>query len=258
MRKNEEVKHFKQYDSIKPPTRAASGPVRVRKRHSLQAPKHLGEIIQLANLPKERLRPLVELDKEFPPPPPGDWPEDFSFRAWAGKQDRATLRRWLEQRLERLPPEFRNYVCQDQGGGPVFWFLGAVGRYDYVRDTQRKLSQIIRAVREAEATGRLPTPICLETHSTAFIDESWILRKTTDEFEAALFGSNQAIDARKIRQCEVCSMFFFARRVDSKVCDPVGKCAVTLSKRRERANAKVRAELAAKKKRAKTARETLN
>jgi len=119
---------------------------------------------------------------------------------------------------------------------------------------QRKLRTIVLAVREAETTRRLPISLYLETHDAAFIDESWILRKQRDEFDTAVFGSDQQMDARMIRQCEICSLFFFARRMDSKVCDPMSKCAATLAKRKERANRKHRAQLASQK-RAKAARE---
>jgi hypothetical protein len=146
-------------------------------------------------------------------------------------------------------------VTEDRAGGShLIWFFEAVNRYESVREAQGKLRAIIRVVREAENAGRLPISIYLETHNAAFIDESWILRKKSDEFDSAIFGSGQNIDARMIRQCEICNLFFFARRIDSKVCDPQSKCAVTLSKRRERANAKLRTQLATKKKRAKTAR----
>ncbi len=165
-----------------------------------------------------------------------------------------TLQLWLEQRLGDLPKQFQQYVTGNQQGATLLWFFSAVGRYEFVRDVQRKLRTIIRAVREAETTGRLPISLYLETHDAAFIDELWILRKQRDEFDAAFFGSDQKIDARMIRQCEICELFFFARRVDSKVCDPKGKCAATLAKRKERANRKHRAQLASKK-RAKKARQ---
>lgn len=73
---------------------------------------------------------------------------------------------------------------------------------------QSKLGRIVRAVREAEATGRLPISLYLETHDAAFIDESWVLRRQRDDFDTAFFGSDQRVDARLIRQCEICSLFF--------------------------------------------------
>jgi hypothetical protein len=249
MRKSQ---HFNQAKRIKTPTRELATR---RPRRSRQAPERLDQLIQLANLPGIKLRRLVPIDAEFPPPPPGDWPNDFSFRAWAGQQDHATLQGWLDQRLTNLPKQFREYVTGNQQGATLLWFFSAVDRYEFVRDVQKKLRTIVRAVREAETTGRLPVSLYLETRDAAFIDESWILRKQRDEFDAAFFGSDQKTDARMIRQCEICDLFFFARRMDSKVCDPKGKCAATLAKRKERANAKVRAQLTAKTKRAKTARE---
>ena len=239
-------RHFRQTRLIKTPTQS-------RTRKTREAPKSIDKLIRLANLPQEKLRPLVPPDIEFPPPPPGDWPKDFSFRVWAGQQDRATLHDWLDQRLKNLPQQFREYVIGSAQGATIFWFFGAVGRYEFVKDVQSKLGTIVRAVREAEATGRLPISLYLETHDAAFIDESWILRRQRDDFDTAFFGSDQRVDARLIRRCEICDLFFFARRTDSKVCDPRSKCAATLAKRNERANRKYRKELATKK-RAKTAR----
>jgi hypothetical protein len=244
-------RHFEDARDLKTPTRELASH---KSRQSRQAPEALDRLIQLANLPGTELRPLIPIDTEFPPPPPGDWPKDFSFRAWAGQQDRATLQDWLDQRLTNLPNHFREYVNGNHHGSTVLWFFYAVGRYEFVRDVQRKLREIIRAVREAETTRRLPISIYVESHNSAFIDQEWILRKQSDEFDSAVFGSDQHIDARMIRQCEICSLFFFARRMDSKVCDPTSKCAATLAKRKERANRKHRAQLASKK-RAKTARE---
>jgi hypothetical protein len=251
MAKSGKFKHFKHAGTLKTPTHKLA----IHKpRQSRQAPQAIERLIQFANLPGTYLRPLVPVDTEFPPPPPGDWPRDFSFRVWAGRQDRATLQHWLNQRLKNLPKQFQEYVTGNGQGSTLLWFFSAVGRYEFVRDVQKKLRTIIRAVREAETTRRLPVSLYLETHDAAFIDESWILRKQRDEFDAAFFGGDQKTDARMIRQCEICELFFFARRVDSKVCDPRGKCAATLAKRKERANAKVRAQLTAKTKRAKTAR----
>jgi hypothetical protein len=252
MEKLQQFRHLKGKVLTKTPTREVSGRT---TRQSKQPPQPLADLINLANLPGERLRPLVPLDTEFPPPPPGDWPEDFSFRVWAGQQDRATLWNWLTKRLQNLPKQFSDYVTEDGSGSHLIWFFGAVNRYESVRRVQSKLREIIRAVREAEATRRLPVSIYIESNNAAFINEEWILRKQSDEFDAAVFGSDQKTDARMIRQCEICDLFFFARRVDSKVCDPKGKCAATLAKRKERANAKVRAQLTAKTKRAKKARQ---
>jgi hypothetical protein len=64
-----------------------------------------------------------------------------------------------------------------------------------------------------------------------------------DPFSEAI----QGVDIYRIRRCAVCAKLFLARRIDSAVCDPNSKCAKTYSKRKERGNAKLRAELAAKK-----------
>jgi hypothetical protein len=45
----------------------------------------------------------------------------------------------------------------------------------------------------------------------------------------------------------VCGRIFFARRSTSVVCEPDSKCAKTFGKRQERANAKLREQLKAKK-----------
>src|SRR5688572_2123593 len=93
MAKSGKFQHLKHARTLKTPTRKLA----TRKtRQSRQAPEALERLIQFANLPGAYLRPLVLLDKDFPPPPPGDWPMDFSFRVWAGQQDRMTLQRWLE------------------------------------------------------------------------------------------------------------------------------------------------------------------
>jgi hypothetical protein len=245
-----ETEHFKEQGKLKTPTDTATPKPSAKSRQSKRAPEPLAKIIRLVNLvPQERLPPLdlVPLHGNLPAPPQGDWPKDFAFRRWVVNSDRLTLRQWLDCRLEGLPKEFREYVTQDDGGPHFMWFFGALYRYDFVRESRRKLREIVRAVREAERTARLAMHLYLETHSKVFIDESWIIRKTDDEFDAAIFGDEKGIDARDIRRCEVCDRIFFARRVNSKVCDPNGKCEATLRKRNERANARRRAELKAKK-----------
>lgn len=66
----------------------------------------------------------------------------------------------------------------------------------------------------------------------------------TADVRPDLFGKAiQGVDVRAIRECPICSKIFFARREDSVVCKPKSKCAKTYSKRVERKNARLRAEL---------------
>ncbi|CAN5460660.1 hypothetical protein BH20ACI3_BH20ACI3_41930 [soil metagenome] len=195
-----------------------------------KAPPKLAHIIGLVNLAPAEER-LLPLDRE--------WNDNREFRAWAIASDRRTLKRWLRAQLKGLSKEFTRYVSQDDGGWHAIWLFTALHRYNFVRESRKKLREIARAVREAETTQRLPIYLYLRSagEGMVFIDESWTLRRVTDdEFDVAVFGDEEATVVRYIRECPVCGQIFYAVRKAQFGCGPPKRCGQILRQRKSYGN----------------------
>lgn len=115
---------------------------------------------------------------------------------------------------------------------PALWTLWDYERIGYWR---KILYSIAR-------TGEFPGGV-MRGRWHSWITAEHIIRIYFDTLGQALQGLN----VRNLRECRICHKLFLARRIDSAVCEPNSTCAKTHSKRNERANAKLRAELAKKK-----------
>lgn len=120
-------------------------------------------------------------------------------------------------------PEMARRECQ---------FMAVRERYNLIRGANTVMKSIVRG------ETHFPAPVFI------LRDVDHKANYAADEITQPLIG----VDLRDIRECAVCAQFFFARRITSAVCEPGSTCAVTYSKRQERANAKQQAELEDKKK----------
>jgi hypothetical protein len=131
---------------------------------------------------------------------------------------------WFARKLlgAGVPENLRQYVMGQQNGAE---FNEMVRRYEFVRTSRQSLRDIIRGI------GTKPSDSfwqSLSLLSNIMIDKSGIIRVGLDEFSRAIDG----VEARRLRECEVCGYIFWARRVTQYGCTT--KCANTLRVRRWR------------------------
>jgi len=230
--------HFKPSKRIKTPTVVSFKTKSKRKpRQSKPANSDLAELIRVVNLipkdavlPKELVKGPMTKDPELLEAL-GTLPEDF----------RDYLRELFELESQKsfhlIGPGMGDMVEGVSLGSLVeeqIRVLSVLNRYSEVRSARLSLIRFIRLERAPNTMFR--------GNSIVMIDQTHIAKVRLDWFSRAI----QGVDVRNIRQCAICEKFFFARRVDSMVCDPKSKCAKTFSKRQERKNAKLREAMAEK------------
>jgi hypothetical protein len=107
--------------------------------------------------------------------------------------------------------------------------FAALTRYVQIREWRDNLRRII--------CSRHSDTCEIRTRTVLSLNENKVVTRTSEDvFAAAILD----VDARYLKECEVCKRIFYAGRINQDACDP-DRCAKTLRKRRERANAKWRA-----------------
>lgn len=135
--------------------------------------------------------------------------------------------------LADLPQSFHNHVWQ-VGEEPLdseTRIYEALARYTLVREWREKLRLIARlaAGEDKEWPPFLPE---LRTNARIDVDDEGLIYVARDVFAAAVDG----VEAKRIRQCAICHLIFWAGRITQQCCTPA--CAHALRNRRYRANYK--------------------
>jgi hypothetical protein len=104
-------------------------------------------------------------------------------------------------------------------------FNEMVRRYEFVRTCRQSLRDIIRGTQTKQ---RESLWLSLSFPSNVMIDKNGIIRVGLDEFSRAIDG----VDARRLRECQICGYIFWARRITQYACTT--NCANALRVRRWR------------------------
>jgi hypothetical protein len=125
---------------------------------------------------------------------------------------------FLTKRMQEagLSRQFTDYLLA-QGGDE------SPRRYEFVRASRQSLRAIIKGETPDESGS-----IMLMLPSSIQIDKNGVIRAGLDEFRRAIDG----VEAKRIRECEICAHIFWARRITQFGCTP--NCAGALRVRRWR------------------------
>jgi hypothetical protein len=214
------------------------------KRGSKRASPLLRYILEMANLVPREADPLGD----FPIAPEEAWrigirttPQVLAnrLRASIGMMPdplRGHMLEYLIERmavpdtrtLEHLPPKVREEVRGLAFGKEVVDHYREIRQWreNLLRISRGEFSVLVRAVLQPDKKKKVR-----------------IVPDIQDVFLVAVDGT----DFGYIRQCPVCGRLFYAVRSNQAACTPE-TCAITLRKRKERANTKLRAEIEAKRK----------
>lgn len=145
----------------------------------------------------------------------------------------------INQCLTGLPKAFRDYIWQVGEELPVIEgaeveaaMVEAVVRYLFVQESRDKLRLISRIANAENPQENLALASQLRSSAQIMIDDNGELYIDKDMFASAIDG----VEAKRIRECEICRRIFWAGRIDQPSCSTA--CAHALRNRRYRARYK--------------------
>jgi hypothetical protein len=140
----------------------------------------------------------------------------------------------INQCLTGLPKTFRDYVWQvgEESSQIDDALVEAIVRYTFVRESRDKLRLISRIANAENPQENLALAAQLRSYAQIMIDDSGELYLAKDKFASAIDG----VEAKRIRECEICRRIFWAGRIDQPSCSTA--CAHALRNRRYRARYK--------------------
>jgi len=131
---------------------------------------------------------------------------------------------WFARKLlgAGVPENLRQHIVGQHNEAE---FNEMVRRYEFVRTSRQSLRNIIRGTQTKESDSLW---LSLSLPSNVMIDKNGIIRVGLDEFSRAIDG----VEARRLRECEICGHIFWARRITQYAC--ATNCANALRVRRWR------------------------
>lgn len=187
----------------------------------------------------EKLARLIELINLVPPDYELRFPAHLRIEGEVeGEGPIATflkLNNYVDDYIETLPVELREYLHKTNPLPTVGSFLegGSMGRYESFYAARQNLRVIAQLAKKGVDIGQLQPSMhgsLVPNILMVGVDPEGKVRISKDLFTEAVEG----VEARRIRECEVCNRIFWAGRLDQWCCSP--RCARVLRTRRWRAN----------------------